>query len=217
MRLWQSLTSRLAWQYRLHNVARLPYKQMGVNVVLHNGSILFPPGKIRLGSHIYVGPEAYFWADGGLTIHDNVIFGPRVAIFTSNHQVEGADCLPYGALSETAEVVVHSNTWVGAYCVILPGVRIGEGAVLAAGSVVSKNVPPLAFVAGNPAVVKRYRDPEHYLRLKSEGKFFMKLRAESAVEYRYVPRERPTGPMAETAEAAAQRARLELDRLDLER
>ena len=56
----------------------------------------------------YVGPEACFWADGGIVIHDNVIFAPRVTIFTSSHLAMDGDWLPYGEVSETAPVEIHS-------------------------------------------------------------------------------------------------------------
>jgi carbonic anhydrase/acetyltransferase-like protein (isoleucine patch superfamily) len=179
--------------------------------------VLFPPEKVWLGNDIYIGPEAYIWADGGVTIHNNVIFGPRVSIFTSNHKVAGADYLPYGPTTELAEVVVHSHTWVGACSILLPGVRIGEGAVIAAGSVIVRDVPPLAFAAGNPAMVRRYRDPEEYLKLKNAGRFYMCRRGEGPVEYELIPRERQDTAIAHSEEAARQREQYGLDRYDFEK
>ena len=63
-------------------------------------------------------------------------------------------------------------SWFGDNIIINPGVKIGEGAVVFAGSVVTKDVPPLALVGGNPAKVIRYRDENLYYKLKSEKKFF---------------------------------------------
>ena len=63
----------------------------------------------------------------------------------------------------------------------MPGVTIGEGAIVAAGSVLTHDVPPLAFVAGNPAVVKAYRDPERYADLKKQGRFYMARKAHEAI------------------------------------
>jgi acetyltransferase-like isoleucine patch superfamily enzyme len=212
----QTLLAPLIRRWRLHRVNRLPYGSRGPNVILFNGSHFDVPERIFFGRDIYVGPDAFFMADGGIRIHDNVIFGPRVSIFTSNHQLLGADYLPYGPVSELGEVVIHSHCWIGAYSILLPGVRIGEGAVVAAGSVVARNVPPLAFVAGNPAQVRRYRDPEEYLRLKREGRFFMALRGRGPVEYSFVPREQIESSIGQTPEALAQRERLGLDRYDFE-
>lgn len=205
------------WRLR-RRVARLPYAAKGQNVVLHNGSLFFPPERIRFGRDIYVGPEATFWADGGLTIHDNVIFGPRVTIFTSNHVVEGADFLPYGPVTELGPVEIFENVWVGACSLILPGVRIGEGAVIAAGAVVTRNVPPLAFVAGNPAQVRRYREPQRYLELKREGRLFMAWKRERPGELavRHVERAARPGPMAHAPEAQAARRELRLDDYDFQ-
>lgn len=216
MRLITFLHERLRHFNQRYRVHSLPYRHKGTNVRLHNGSTFFPPEKIWLGDDIYIGPDACFWADGGLVIHDNVIFAPRVSIFTSNHKVEGADFLPYGPQTELGEVTIFSNTWIGAHCLIMPGVRIGEGAVCAAGSVITKNVPPLAFVAGNPAEVKRYRDPERYLELKRQGRFYMQHKRNHEVQVTYIQREPRTGQMAHAPEALQARQALRLDSYEFE-
>lgn len=208
---------RLAFNFRLrYRVNHLGYRHKGVNVTLHNGSTLFPPEKIWLGNDIYIGPEAYLWADGGITIHDNVILGPRVSIFTANHKIEGADYLPYGYTTELGEVEIFSNSYIGAYSIILAGVRIGEGAIVAAGSVVTKNVPPLAFVAGNPAQVKRYRDPEHYLKLKQEGRFYVASRRGVPPPYQFVAREAKGGAIGHDPAALDDLAQHPMDPYKLE-
>ena len=211
MGLFDSLTSRIRRLYERRFVGRLPYAAKGSNVRLHAGSVFSPASGIRFGSDIYVGPEATFWADGGIVIHDNVIFAPRVTIFTSSHLAMEGDWLPYGEASETAPVEIHSHTWIGAATLIMPGVTIGEGAIVAAGSVLTHDVPPLAFVAGNPAVVKGYRDPAHYTELKKQGRFFMARKARESVTPVYRPRTKPPRAMTETAAAREQRLALGLD------
>jgi acetyltransferase-like isoleucine patch superfamily enzyme len=207
---------RLRHFWLRRHVNSLRFGSRGPNVILYNGSYLDCPERIFFGRDIYVGPEAYFMADGGIRIHDNVIFGPRVSIFTANHKLSHVDYLPYGPTTELGGVTIRSNCGIGAYSILLPGVRVGEGAFVAAGSVVSRNVPPLALAAGNPAVVRRYRDPEEYLRLKREGRFFMELKGRGPVQYTYVQRLPAETPLTETPAAAAQRQSLGLDRYELE-
>lgn len=197
----------LNYRLQLHRVNSLPYAERGVNVQLFNGSIFQPPQRIRFGNDIYVGPDAEFYADGGITIHDNVIFSPRVTIYTSNHVVNGAEFLPYGPLTELGEVVVRSHVWIGAGAIVLAGVRIGEGAVIAAGSVVNRSIPPLAMVAGNPARVHRYRDPLHYMELKKEGRFFMKQKRDHTLETQWIERPHPARQIDHTGTAIAERER----------
>ena len=67
--------------------------------------------------------------------------------------------------------MIGDCVWFGNKVTVLGGVTIGEGAIIAAGAVVTKDVPPLAIVGGNPAKVIKYRNADHYFKLKAEGKF----------------------------------------------
>lgn len=207
---------RLRDHWRRHRVNRLAFAHKGRGVVLFNGSTLAFPERIWLGDNVYIGPEAYFHADGGIHVGDGVIMGPRVSIFTSNHKIEEAAALPFGPVSEVGEVWIGPNAYVGAYCIILAGVRIGEGAVLAAGSVVTRNVPPLAYVAGNPARIVRWRDPKHYSEIKARGGNYLDSMRACNMQANFVPRPPKREPMKETDEAARQRAELKMDRYKFE-
>ena len=88
---------------------------------------------------------------GFIYLEDNVVLGPRVLIFAAGHDYFSLD-LP----DVSAAVVICRNAWVGGNTTILPGVVIGEGAVVGAGSVVTKNIPAYSVAVGNPAkVIKR--------------------------------------------------------------
>ncbi|MCE5228926.1 acyltransferase [bacterium] len=210
------LAGRLRDHWRRHRVNHLPFEHKGRGVMLFNGSTFGRPEHIHLGDNIYIGPEAYFHADGGIHVCDNVIMGPRVSIFTSNHKIDGAECLPFGVESEIAEVWIGPNAYIGAYSIILAGVRIGEGAVIAAGSVVTRNVPPLAYVAGNPARIIRWRDPKIYTKLKSKGQHYLDLMRGYDMQARYVPRPARPETTKETEEASKQRAEVNIDQYDFE-
>ena len=86
---------------------------------------------------------------GGIIIEDNVLIGPKVNLVTENHPLDPADRKSLVCQS----IVVKYNAWIGAAATILPGVTIGENAVVAAGAVVTSDVPPNTVVGGVPAKV----------------------------------------------------------------
>lgn len=119
---------------------------------------LFPPfytdfGKnIKLGKNVFINSCCCFQDQGGIEIGDGCLIGHQVVIATLNHDLrpeKRASMFP-------KRVVLGKNVWVGARAVILPGVTIGDNAVIAAGAVVSKDVPANTVVAGVPARVIKY-------------------------------------------------------------
>lgn len=116
---------------------------------------LFPPfytdcGKnIRVGKRVFINAGCCFQDQGGIYIGDDCLIGHQVVIATLNHDLDPAhrkDLLP-------KPVKLGNNVWVGAHATILPGVTVGDNAVIAAGAVVTKDVPANTVVAGVPAKV----------------------------------------------------------------
>jgi len=102
---------------------------------------------ITMGKNIFINFDCTFLALGGITIEDDVLIGPKVSLITENHplhpdQRKGLSAKP---------IHIKKNAWIGANATILPGVTIGESSVVAAGAVVSKDVPDNAIVGGVPA------------------------------------------------------------------
>ena len=102
---------------------------------------------IQIGKNVFINHACSFLDMGGITIEDDVLIGPKVNLITENHPLDPADrkaliCKP---------IVIKRNAWIGAAATILPGVTIGENAVVAAGAVVSKDVPANTVVGGIPA------------------------------------------------------------------
>ena len=109
--------------------------------------------------------------NGKVVIGDNFHSGKNIRILTTFHNFDHGTALPYDATSYDRDVIIEDNVWLGESVMILGGVTIGEGAVIQAGSVVCKDVPPLAIAGGHPAVPFKCRDEEHYYKLKNAGSF----------------------------------------------
>lgn len=97
--------------------------------------------------------------------------GSGCLIMLGSHDYEHGDAIPYGKEVTKRNVKIDDFVWLGANVTISGNVHIGEGAVVAIGSVVVKDVPPLAVVGGNPAKIIKYRDAERFYRLKEQHKF----------------------------------------------
>jgi chloramphenicol O-acetyltransferase type B len=107
---------------------------------------------------------------GQVTIGDNFHSGAECVIISEIHDYEG-DALPYDATRIPRPVHIGDNVWLGYRVMVLGGVTIGEGAIIQAGSVVVRSIPPYAIAGGHPANVFASRDIEHYRRALSEGRF----------------------------------------------
>jgi acetyltransferase-like isoleucine patch superfamily enzyme len=114
---------------------------------------IFAPFYINFGKHTTIGKNVFinhacsFLDLGGITIEDDVLIGPKVNLITENHPIDPTKrksllCKP---------IVIKRNAWIGAAATILPGVTVGENSIVAAGSVVTKDVPANTIVAGTPA------------------------------------------------------------------
>lgn len=125
--------------------------------------------KIDKTSHLKSG--AFIEAQGGVTIGRYFHVGRGLTIFSSNHDYESTEAIPYGHTSKLKSVVIEDFVWCGANVMILPGVTIGEGAIIGAGSVVTKDVPKCAIVGGNPAKILKYRNIEQFKKNKKQGKY----------------------------------------------
>jgi galactoside O-acetyltransferase len=120
--------------------------------------LLIPPfyatggGATRIGRKVFVNQCCTFYDHGGIDIGDEVMIGPNVSLITSGHPIEP----PRRREGVTASpIVIGRNVWIAAGVTVIGGVTIGENAVVAAGSVVTRDVPANALVAGNPARVVR--------------------------------------------------------------
>ncbi len=142
-------------------------------VLLAEGVRIAFPERLVLGDHIAIGRDCYLQARGGITIGDHSMLGSRVVVLSHNHNYLDPARLPYDEEEIARPVVLGRYVWVGMGSMICPGTKIGDAAVVLIGSVVTKDVPPMAIVRGNPATPVGSRDPERTRELMERGCSFM--------------------------------------------
>lgn len=167
----------LHWAALLADLKVLRYRRRGIklNFVPQGGfdfEIMGDPSRFYIATTSHLKSGTYIEASGGVRIGEYFHPGRGLTVFSANHNYEDATHIPYDEVVLEQPVIIGDFVWCGANVTILPGVTIGEGAILAAGSIVTKDVPPLAVVGGNPARVIKYRQADQFNELKSRGRFY---------------------------------------------
>lgn len=126
---------------------------------------------VYLGNYVNFNDNVFINGIGEVHIGSYFHCGVNLTIITTNHNYENASAIPYDKVKINKKVVIEDFVWCGNDVTIIPGVTIGEGAIIAAGSVVVKDIPKYAIVGGNPAKIIKYRNIESFQKLKEEGKF----------------------------------------------
>lgn len=126
-----------------------------------DGFSLIPPfyttggEHIRVGGNVFINQNCTMYDLGGIDIGDDVMIGPNVSLITSGHPIEPSQRREFVT---AAPIVIERNVWIAAGATIIGGVTVGENSVVAAGAVVTNDVPPNTLVGGNPARVIRSID-----------------------------------------------------------
>lgn len=126
-----------------------------LGIEIDESSAILPPfyvdyGKnIKIGKNVWVQQDCTFFDRGGIEIGDDVYIAPKVNLITLNHMMN-----PYERSTTVAKPIkIGNRVWIGIAATILPGITVGDNSVIAAGAVVTRDVPPDTVVAGNPAKV----------------------------------------------------------------
>jgi acetyltransferase-like isoleucine patch superfamily enzyme len=160
--LYRRAYSRLLMVSYRHLFARC-----GNNVVFDPRTSTITYAHTSVGRHVFIGAQAWFSGGRDAPIHIGsfVMFGPHVTLLCGDHEINSLGT-PMSLIPESRKdprrsggIIIEDDVWIGANTTILKGVTIGRGAVVAAGSVVTRSVPPFHVVSGVPARVMRERFP----------------------------------------------------------
>jgi len=131
---------------------------LGEHAIIECTGVLRDLGEsLTIGNNVGVSHYCFIGVRGSIKIGDNVIFGPRVSVFSENHNFDRLE-IPIKDQGETRkDTLIGNDVWIGTGSIILSGVKIGDGAIIAAGSVVNKDVPSNTIAAGVPAKMIKKR------------------------------------------------------------
>jgi maltose O-acetyltransferase len=167
--LYLSFARHLPWSFRPGGklargvrgwLGRHMLDECGTNVNIEHGAWFGSGRGVRLADNADIGMDSLLM--GPVHIGRDVMMGPRCTLIAGNHNFASTE-LPMNrqGLAPEQPIVIEDDVWLGAAVVVVPGVRIGRGSVIGAGSVVAKDVPPWSIAVGNPArVVRSRRDSE---------------------------------------------------------
>ncbi|MBL7014029.1 MAG: acyltransferase [Candidatus Marinimicrobia bacterium] len=145
-------------------------KSIGANVRFNGISKITGLNNLTIGNNVHIGENAFFRAEGGLSIGDNTHFARNVVIYTHNHNYEG-EYLPYDDTFRFKKVTIGKNVWVGINVTILPGTIIGDGAIIGAGATILGQVEPMEIIGAIVGEKIKSRDKKHYEKLEAEKKY----------------------------------------------
>ncbi len=131
--------------------------RIGRRAVFYPGVWISPPYNLEVGDDVDFALDVIVITSGTVKIGSRVLIGYRTQINSSNHAIPPPPGRIFGSAADKRPVVIEDDVWIGGNCMIMAGVRIGEGAVVAGGAVVTKDVEPYSIVGGCPARLIRYR------------------------------------------------------------
>ncbi|MEI4488205.1 acyltransferase [Frigidibacter sp. MR17.14] len=167
LRLLKSTCDPRAWAhavkivnyYNYSHVQPLRKIRLGPGANISPTALFANPERIEIGARVRIGSDCMLWAGPGrgrLVIGEDVLFGPGVMITAANYRFDDGHPVTDQAMDE-ADVVIGNDVWLGTRAVILPGARIGDGAIIGAHAVVRGEIPAMAVAVGAPARVVSQR------------------------------------------------------------
>lgn len=153
------------------------FEHFGVESILPaSKKNIIHPDRISIGNYCSVGKGTLLYAcqNAKIVIDDGSIIAPRCKLYTVSHNYDGPGLrsIPFDSVNICGDIVIKKAVWIGDGAIILPNVTIGNGAVIGAGTVVSKDVPDYAVVAGNPARIIKFREKEKFDELLASESYY---------------------------------------------
>jgi acetyltransferase-like isoleucine patch superfamily enzyme len=156
-------------KYRAHSQDK--FCGFGSGSVIERNVSISDPSKICIGTNVLIQSNVIINSCGGLYIGNYIRIGLNTKIITFSHNYLTSASLPYDKKLILKPVVIRDFVWIGWDVVIMPGVELGEGSIISAGSVVTKDVPEYSVVLGNPAEVIGHRNKNSFEKCKMNNKY----------------------------------------------
>jgi acetyltransferase-like isoleucine patch superfamily enzyme len=155
---------RLYFKSTMKALCEQKFKHFGDGAEFRPGAYAEACSKISIGNNVVIRPGTFLFADptdggGGIFIEEKVLIGACVHFYTNNHEYSNAlapifdQGYPTPTISDS--IILRRGCWIGAGAIILPGVEVGENAIVGAGTILTKSVPPKVICAGNPGEIIR--------------------------------------------------------------
>jgi len=167
---------KMIYKFFKNNIKR-PYYNFLIKLSASEvGKGLKVNGRSRVNSNTRLGRNVNFngliiSGGGKVKIGNNFHSGPGCLMITQIHNYDDGEAIPYDCTPIYKNINISNNVWIGSRVIILGDVNIGEGAIIQAGSVVVNDIPKYAIAGGHPAKIFKYRNVEHYEKLKKLNKF----------------------------------------------
>jgi len=158
------------------NLKKIYFTNQIRKTAIQVGNSLKVNGKSSVSKNTVLGDNVNFngmniEGRGKVKIGDNFHSGPGCLMISQIHNYDNGSEIPYDNTYIKKSILIEDNVWLGSRVIVLGGVKIGEGAIIQAGSVVVHDIPKYAIAGGHPAKVFKYRDIKHYKQLKKNKKF----------------------------------------------
>ena len=152
---------KLVNYYNYTHVAPLRKVRVGSSPGISPNAVFSNPERIEIGDRVRIGARCHIWAghaSAKIRIGDDCLFGPEVMVTAATYRYNDGTPVT-GQLMDEADVVIGRDVWLATRAIVLPGARIGDGAIIAAGAIVKGEIPAFAIAAGQPARVVGQREP----------------------------------------------------------
>ena len=156
------------------NTQKSSFKKMGNNCIFKGGGTIFHPENIVIEDNVQIGENYFLMGIGGIEILEGTIISRNVCIHSGNHDFKSSDMIPYNSNYLKEKIVIGKGVWIGQNVNILPGISIGDGAIIGMGTTVSKNVEPYQIIVGTGQRSIGYRDKNNFEKGLKKSNFYGK-------------------------------------------
>ncbi|VEP18901.1 Transferase hexapeptide repeat containing protein [Hyella patelloides LEGE 07179] len=145
-------------------------KHCGKGVHFHGNIKIIRPENVVLEDNVIIGENSYLDGRGGINIGQNTHISRNFVIHSSSHDYHSSR-LPYDDTYVFKPIIIGRNVWICTNVILIPGITIEDGAIIGAGTTVTKSIPKLAIVGNQPTRIIKFRDCEHYQNLDSQKSY----------------------------------------------